>query len=82
MTQLSVLHFDCRYLRTENIPHCQDNSSGLNVFGKKAVCSEKQMHTISYICCRLTLTRRVNVFRAVLFIRLINLVTLGISRLR
>ena len=41
MTQLSVLYFECRYLQTENVHRRQDKSSGLILFGKQALCSEK-----------------------------------------
>jgi hypothetical protein len=46
MAQLSELYFECRYLQTENVPRRQDTSSGLIVFSKKTVCSEKQVHNI------------------------------------
>lgn len=68
MTQLSVRHFECLYLETENVPRRQDKSSGLILFGKKAVCPEKQIHNINYVCCRLTLKHTLNVLRAVLYI--------------
>jgi len=46
MTQFSVLYFECRCLQTENVPRRQHKNSGLIVFGKNAVCSEKQIHNI------------------------------------
>jgi hypothetical protein len=69
--KLSVLYFACRSLPTKKVLRRLEKSSGLIIFGKKAVCSDKQMNYeyVNDTPCHLMLKHAVHIFRAVLCTR-------------